>query len=151
MKKYRYRRATAISMYIYRCRNDTWSIPGRTSEQYRRWSSPATPRGSFNVREISTNYISKSEIYEKHDIVLIKTTLCWADITVDIKRYKYDAIPLKTRYEPSISDICIGKSEMKMYRFDIDNVICQVDIAADMETTKIQWNLVAETTSFDVE
>ena len=56
-----------------------------------------------------------------------------------MKRYEYDAILLRTRYQPSISDICIGKSEMKMpfsYRFDIDNAICQADIEADMETTK---------------
>ena len=58
---------------------------------------------------------------------------------VAIKRYKYDAIPLRTRYQPSISDISFGKSKMKMpflYHFDIDNAICQANIAADRETTK---------------
>ena len=73
---------------------------------------------------------------------------------VDIKRYKYDVILLRTRYQLSISDICVGNSEIKMPfldRFDIDNAICLTDIAADMETTKIRWNSVAETTSLDVE
>ena len=71
---------------------------------------------------------------------------------VAIKRYKYDAIPL-SRYQLSISDICIGKSDMKMpflYRFDIDIAMCQPDIAADLETTKIWLNSVAETTPFYV-
>ena len=74
-------------------------------------------------------------------------------MTIAVKRYKYDAIPLRTRYQPSIVDICIDKSEINMpflYRFEFNNAICQADIAADMETTKIRWNLVAETTSFNV-
>ena len=116
MKKDHYRRTTTNYVDVYQSMSewylaDTWSDIGKISML----GSPATPRRSFNIREMSTNYISKSAIYEKHhfDIVLIMAMLCWTVITVDTKRYKYDAIPLRARYQPSISDICIGKSETK--------------------------------------
>ena len=60
---------------INRCRNDAWSIPGPISEQYWWWSSPATPRRSFNVGGISTYYISKSVIYKK--------TQFWYNVVLD--------------------------------------------------------------------
>ena len=72
------------------------------------WNSPSTSRRSewstWRRRGIPNRYrpTTLANINEKHhfDIVSIKATLCWTDISADIKWYKYDPIPLRTRYRP---------------------------------------------------
>ena len=52
--------------------------------------------------QIDIGQIFRQILMKKHhfDIVSIKATLCWTDISADIKWYKYHPILLRTRYRP---------------------------------------------------
>ena len=52
-----------------------------------RWNSPSTSHRSFNINRYRPTTLAN--INEKHhfDIVSIKATLCWTDISADIKWY----------------------------------------------------------------
>ena len=74
-----------------------------TSELYR---YDGIPLQRHVVHSVSERYrpvaLTNPILMNKHhfDNVLIKVTLCWTDTSADIKWYKYDPIPLRTRYRP---------------------------------------------------
>ena len=85
----------------------------------------------FDVTSIIQYQIDIGQLHwqismKKHhfDVVSIKATLCWTDISADIKWYKYDPIPLRTRYRSFDvrNRTSTPAAEVNMplwYRFDI--------------------------------
>ena len=72
-----------------------------TSELYRYDGIPLRRHVDRSI-SIDIGQLHWQILMKKHhfDIVSIKATLCWTDISADIKWYKYHPIPLRTRYRP---------------------------------------------------
>ena len=72
-----------------------------TSELYRYDGIPLRRDVDHSI-SIDIGQLHWQILMKKHhfDIVSIKATLCWTDISADIKWYKYYPIPLRTRYRP---------------------------------------------------
>ena len=100
------------------------------------WNFPSTSRRSFKINRYQPT--SLANINEKHhfDIVSIKASLCWTDISADIKWYKYYPIPLRTRYRPvDVRNRTSTPDPRWICHYDIVSIslfLCRVDIAPDV-------------------